>query len=79
VTNAVKRDHQEYLKLGGLGFILGDGNLNYAREDILEGYYNLHTWRGLYYALDAQYIAHPGYNQDRGPVLVESVRMHVDF
>ena len=79
VSNAIKRDHQAYLKLGGLGFLLGDGRLNYAREDILEGYYNLHTWRGIFYALDAQYIAHPGYNQDRGPVLVESVRMHVDF
>jgi high affinity Mn2+ porin len=79
VTNAIKRDHQEYLKLGGLGFLLGDGNLNYAREDILEGYYNYHAWRGVFYALDAQYINHPGYNQDRGPVLVESVRMHVDF
>jgi high affinity Mn2+ porin len=79
VTNAIKRDHQAYLKLGGLGFILGDGNLNYAREDIIESYYNLHSWRGLYYALDLQFIDHPGYNQDRGPVLVESVRMHVDF
>jgi high affinity Mn2+ porin len=79
VSNAIKKDHQEYLKLGGLGFLLGDGNLNYAREDIIESYYNLHTWRGVYYALDAQYIDHPGYNQDRGPVLVESVRMHVDF
>jgi hypothetical protein len=79
VSNAIKRDHQEYLKLGGLGFLLGDGKLNYAREDILEGYYNVHAWRGIFYALDGQYIAHPGYNQDRGPVLVESVRMHVDF
>ncbi len=79
VSNAIKKDHQDYLKLGGLGFLLGDGKLNYAREDILEGYYNMHAWRGVYYALDLQYIAHPGYNQDRGPVLVESVRMHVDF
>jgi high affinity Mn2+ porin len=79
VTNGIKRDHQAYLRLGGLGFLLGDGKLNYAREDIVEGYYNLHTWRGVFYALDAQYIHHPGYNQDRGPVLVESVRMHVDF
>jgi high affinity Mn2+ porin len=79
VTNAIKKDHQDYLKLGGLGFLLGDGKLNYAREDILESYYNLHAWRGVYYALDLQYITHPGYNQDRGPVLVESVRMHVDF
>ena len=79
VSNAIKRDHQEYLKLGGLGFILGDGKLNYAREDILEGYYNVHAWRGAFYALDGQFVEHPGYNQDRGPVLVESVRMHVDF
>jgi high affinity Mn2+ porin len=79
VTNAIKKDHQTYLKLGGLGFLLGDGNLNYAREDIVEGYYNLHVWRGVYYALDGQFIEHPGYNQDRGPVLFESVRMHVDF
>jgi high affinity Mn2+ porin len=79
VSNAIKRDHQNYLKFGGLGFLLGDGKLNYAREDILESYYNLHSWRGVYYALDAQYITHPGYNQDRGPLLVESVRMHVDF
>ncbi len=79
VSNAIKADHQAYLKLGGLGFLLGDGKLNYAREDILESYYNLHTWRGIYYALDLQYIDHPGYNKDRGPALVESVRMHVDF
>lgn len=79
VTNAIKRDHQAYLKLGGLGFLLGDGKLNYAREDIVEAYYNYHAWKGVYYSLDGQFIEHPGYNQDRGPVLVESVRMHVDF
>lgn len=79
VSNAIKRDHQNYLRLGGLGFLLGDGKLNYAREDILEGYYNLHAWRGVYYALDTQLIGHPGYNKDRGPVLVSALRMHVDF
>ncbi len=79
VSNAIKRDHQQYLRLGGLGFLLGDGKLNYAREDILEGYYTTLAWRGLYYALDGQFIEHPGYNQARGPVLVESIRMHIDF
>lgn len=79
VTNAIKKDHQNYLRLGGLGFLLGDGNLNYAREDILEGYYNMHVWRGLYDAVDYQNIHHPGYNQDRGPINVESVRLHLDF
>ena len=79
VSNAIKKDHQNYLGYGGLGFLLGDGKLNYGRENIVEGYYNLHAWRGVYYALDLQSINHPGYNRDRGPVLVESVRMHVDF
>ena len=78
-TNAIKKDHQNYLRLGGLGFILGDGRLNYAREDIVESYYNLHAWKGLYYAIGNTWIAHPGYNQDRGPVDVQSVRMHVEF
>jgi high affinity Mn2+ porin len=79
VTNAIKRYHQEYLAMGGLGFLLGDGKLNYAREDILEAYYNAHTWRGLFTAFDVQLIAHPGYNQDRGAVAMFSVRTHVDF
>jgi len=79
VSNAIKRDHQAYLSFGGLGFLLGDGKLNYGRENITESYYNIHAWKGVYYALDAQFIVHPGYNKDRGPVLVESVRMHVDF
>lgn len=79
VSNAIKRDHQNYLRYGGLGFLLGDGKLNYAREDILESYYNLHAWRGVFYALNVQFIDHPGYNKDRGPILVEAVRMHVDF
>jgi len=78
-TNAIKKDHQNYLKLGGLGFLLGDGRLNYAREDIVEAYYNVHAWKGLYYALGNTFIEHPGYNQDRGPVDVQTVRMHLDF
>jgi hypothetical protein len=79
VSNAIKSDHQNYLALGGKGFLLGDGALSYAREDILETYYNAHTWRGLFTAFDVQLIAHPGYNSARGPVAMFSVRTHVDF
>ncbi len=79
VSNAIKKDHQNYLALGGLGFILGDGRLNYGRENIEESYYNLHAWKGLFFALDLQHIDNPGYNRDRGPVWVPSVRAHVDF
>jgi high affinity Mn2+ porin len=79
ISNAIKRDHQNYLHYGGLGFLLGDGNLNYGRENIVEGYYNVHFWRGLFYAVDVQHIDNPGYNRDRGPAWVGSVRAHLDF
>jgi len=79
VTNGISGDHQEYLKLGGLGFLLGDGTLRYGRENIFEGYYNVHFWRGIYGALDLQQIANPGYNRDRGPVLVPALRLHVEL
>ena len=79
VSNAIKRDHQNYLRLGGLGFLLGDGNLNYGRENIVESYYTLHAWKGMFYSVDVQHIDDPGYNRDRGPAWVGSVRTHVDF
>ncbi|MDE3149243.1 MAG: carbohydrate porin, partial [Acidobacteriota bacterium] len=79
VSNAIKKDHQNYLHYGGLGFLLGDGNLNYGRENIVESYYNWHAWRGLFYAVDVQHINDPGYNRDRGPAWVGSVRAHVEF
>jgi hypothetical protein len=79
VSNAIKRDHQNYLHYGGLGFLLGDGNLNYGRENIVESYYDWHAWRGMFYAIDVQHVSDPGYNRDRGPAWVGSVRAHVDF
>ena len=79
VSNAIKRDHQNYLALGGLGFLLGDGKLHYGRETTEEAYYNLHAWRGAYFALGLSHIDNPGYNRDRGPVWVEGVRFHVDY
>ncbi len=79
VSNAIKSDHQLYLKLGGRGFLLGDGNLNYGRETISEVYYNAHVWRGVFTAFDFQRLADPGYNRDRGPILVPSARVHLEF
>jgi len=79
VTNGICKDHQEYLRLGGLGFLLGDGNLTYGRETIVETYYTAHVWRGIYVAPGLQHINNPGYNRDRGPVLVPSFRLHLEF
>ena len=79
VSNGISRDHQEYLVLGGSGFLLGDGRLNYGRENIFESYYTMHAWRGVYPSIGVQHINNPGYNRDRGPVLAPGFRFHLDF
>jgi hypothetical protein len=56
-----------------------DGKLNYGRENIIESYYTLHLWRGIYPSFDLQYLVNPGYNRARGPVIVPSLRLHVEF
>jgi hypothetical protein len=79
VSNGIKKDHQVYLADGGLGFLLGDGGLRYGRENIFESYYTVHFWRGIYIAPGVQHINNPGYNRDRGPVVVPTLRAHVEF
>jgi hypothetical protein len=79
VTNAICKDHQTYLADGGLGFLLGDGRLNYGRENIVESYYTVLVWRGIYLAPGVQHLNDPGYNRDRGPVVVPSFRAHMEF
>jgi high affinity Mn2+ porin len=79
VSNGVKKDHQTYLAKGGEGFLLGDGGLNYGRENIFESYYTAHVWRGIYIAPGVQHIDNPGYNRARGPVVVPTLRAHVEF
>ncbi len=79
VSNGISRNHQQYLALGGDGFLLGDGRLNYGRESIAETYYTLHLWSGIFTSFDFQYIANPGYNQNRGPVFAPALRLHLEF
>jgi hypothetical protein len=79
ISNGISRDHQQYLALGGLGFLLGDGALNYGRENIVETYYTAHVWRGIFASIDLQHINNPGYNRDRGPLVAPALRLHVEF
>jgi high affinity Mn2+ porin len=79
VSDGISHDHAEYLGYGGLGFLLGDGKLNYGRENFIESYYTLHLWRGIYPSFDLQYMVNPGYNRDRGPVIVPGLRLHLEF
>jgi high affinity Mn2+ porin len=77
--SGLSRQHQDYLKAGGLGFALGDGKLNYTDERMLEAYY-LYTIVPKYISLSGFYqlASNPGYNRDRkGPVNIFSLRLHV--
>src|ERR1700692_3512467 len=68
-----------YFAAGGLGILIGDGQLNYRPEQILEAYYaySLNQWATL--SFDYQFVDNPGYNADRGPVSIFSGRLHAQF
>jgi hypothetical protein len=79
VLNGLSDQHRNYLRAGGLGFFIGDGQLNYRPEQIFEAYYSAATFRGLWLSLDFQHIANPAYNADRGPVSFFGVRLHLEI
>ncbi len=80
VVNGLSTDHRNYLADGGLGFEIGDGKLNYGYENATELYY---SYKPVSYPIwisgDYQFIVNPGYNKDRGPVHVFSIRIHVEL
>jgi high affinity Mn2+ porin len=71
--------HRSYLAAGGYGFIVGDGRLNYSTEDLAEVYYAWRPAPWLALTPDYQFVLHPGYNRDRGPVSVFALRVHLEF
>jgi high affinity Mn2+ porin len=79
VIQGLSSEARAYFEAGGLGILIGDGQLNYRREKVLEAYYaySLNKWATL--TLDYQFITNPGYNADRGPVSVFSARLHAEF
>jgi high affinity Mn2+ porin len=79
VVNGISSASQAYLNAGGLGILVGDGQLPHpGPEQILETYYSLPvgSWK---VTPDYQFIINPGYNRDRGPVSVLSLRLRTQF
>ena len=79
VINAISDVHARYLAAGGLGILVGDGALPHpGRESIVESYYRLGAgpWQ---LTADYQFIAHPAFNPDRGPVSAIAIRVRRQF
>jgi high affinity Mn2+ porin len=84
VVNGLSKSHQQYLQAGGLGFFLGDGNLSYKSEKIVELFYSVALpteTLGIrsFATLNYQRIENPGYNSSRGPVSIIGARLHLNF
>ena len=79
VVNAISDAHKAYFSAGGLGILVGDGQLPHpGLEGIVETYYRVPfgSWQ---VTADYQFIVNPGYNRDRGPVSVISARLRTQF
>jgi high affinity Mn2+ porin len=77
--NGLSSAHRDFLAAGGLGLLIGDGQLNYSPERILETYYAFAVGNGFTLTADYQLVVNPAYNADRGPVSIFSGRLHGEF
>jgi len=71
--------HAQYLALGGLDFLIGDGALRYGPEYVSESYYNARVMPGVFATIDLQHVNDPAFNRDRGPVWIGALRLHVEW
>jgi high affinity Mn2+ porin len=63
-----------------LGAFVRAGKLPHpGPEQIIETYYSAAVWKFVHVSLDYQWINHPAYNRDRGPVSVVAVRLHAQL
>ncbi len=79
VAHGLSRDHRAYLAAGGKGFLLGDGRLSYGLEQILETYYRVQLGRYAELSPGFQFVRNPGYNRDRGPAALGTLRLNLRY
>ncbi len=80
VVNGISSTHAAYFNAGGLGLLIGDGQLpNPAPEGIIEAYYSYAITSATKVSFDYQFIANPAYATERGPVNVFAGRFHTAF
>ena len=80
VVNDASAAAKRFFAAGGVGILVGDGTLIHSGpENIVETYYKLPVLPHTDLSLDYQFVANPAYNQERGPVSIFGVRVHVEF
>jgi high affinity Mn2+ porin len=79
-VNSISGIAQSYFNAGGLGILIGDGQLpKPGLEQIFETYYSLAAFSFATVTADYQFINNPAYNTQRGPVNVFALRLHAEF
>ena len=79
-VNDASGDAKQFFAAGGLGILVGDGQLVHSGpEYILETYYSVVVFKYAKVSLDYQFVGHPAYNRDRGPVSIFGFRAHGEF
>jgi high affinity Mn2+ porin len=80
VINGISSERIAFLNAGGLGVLVGDGQLPNPRlEKILEAYYSYALTASTRVSFDYQSVSNPAYNADRGPVHAFATRVHWQF
>ena len=80
IVNGISPVHQAFFNDGGLGILIGDGQLPHpGLEQIIETYYSYALTASTRVSVDYQLVVNPAYNTDRGPVNVFSARIHAAF
>jgi high affinity Mn2+ porin len=80
VVNGITAVHQAFLNAGGLGILVGDGQLPHpGLEQIIEAYYSYALNASVRLSADYQLVVNPAYNTQRGPANVFAGRVHAAF
>ena len=80
VRNTISAQRIQYLAAGGMGILIGDGQLPHPGPECLgEWYYSFALSKSWWLSLDLQRAINPSYNRDRGPVTIGAIRLHGQF
>lgn len=78
--NGLSSAARRYFAAGGVGILIGDEQLpRYGSEKIVETYYAAKLGTHFTVSADYQFVTHPAYNRDRGPVSIFGLRAHAEM